>query len=404
MQHIEYDQYIQSLAKTLDEVLTFEIRSKALFAFKNSLNYKQCILNFKDNLDGNKSLRRLEDRFCYDMKFYSSIIGFETTINGKRKRHIHDVLKYLKKNSKHLVFIGKKNVKYESGKSFSHKSFILIKDSSVDELFNNKKYGLVKSIYYSTTARTLIHTKLLGTTMTKKQKEEYQKEYDEGKHLLTLEDYQKDMLKQKRCEDKRKMTIAKKAARETLSDYAKIQTELQQKDAIIKEKDAEIIRLKQLKDTNSDIENYEGDAEDNILGRQQIDMSTILFNKELLSKEERQVEIHNVTELLNEMRREAKAKGELVAVVLQCTAIDDLDIEEAVQYDERKVEEINRIYGKLKLLINDGKFPSKLGNLFCQQYNLPKFIENGWTQTYANEYNDHYNKLCATFKKVECIN
>ena len=61
--------------------------------------------------------------------------------------------------------------------------------------------------------------------MTKKQEEQYQKEYEEGKHLLSLEEYEKDQAKKKRRADKRALTIATKAANASITNYAKLVTE-----------------------------------------------------------------------------------------------------------------------------------------------------------------------------------
>lgn len=218
MNEKEYDVFINKLASTLDEVLTFDIRQKAIYAFKNSLNYKQCISNFIYNQDGNKSLRLLEKLFHYDINFFVKIIGHKVVVNGKLRRYTSDVVKIIKNTSKYLKFIGKKNIKYSSGKTFSHRSFIVINEKSIDTLFLNKRFGLTTS--YSEEARKSIHQYILGTTMTKKQKEQYQKEYDEGKHLLSLEEYLKAQAKKKRQADKHRMTIAKKAARATLAEYA----------------------------------------------------------------------------------------------------------------------------------------------------------------------------------------
>lgn len=61
--------------------------------------------------------------------------------------------------------------------------------------------------------------------MTKAEKEQYQKEYEEGKHMLDLEQYEKHLAKKAKRADKHRMTIAKKASRQTLTDYAKLETE-----------------------------------------------------------------------------------------------------------------------------------------------------------------------------------
>ena len=81
--------------------------------------------------------------------------------------------------------------------------------------------------------------------MTKKEKEIYQKEYEEGKRSVTLEKYLRDEQKKQRSLDKRRMTIAKKAAKETLTEYAALQTKTNMLEAMNAEKDDEIKILRQ---------------------------------------------------------------------------------------------------------------------------------------------------------------
>ena len=82
--------------------------------------------------------------------------------------------------------------------------------------------------------------------MTKKEKEQYKKEYDEGMHAMTLEQYIAAERKKKRRADKHRMTIAKRAARATLKELAEAELKIQQLDA-------KVAYLEQLKDLNSDI-------------------------------------------------------------------------------------------------------------------------------------------------------
>ena len=81
--------------------------------------------------------------------------------------------------------------------------------------------------------------------MTKAEKEIYQKEYEEGKRSVPLEKYLRDEQKKQRSLDKRRMTIAKKAAKETLTEYAALQTKANMLEAMNAEKDDEIKLLRQ---------------------------------------------------------------------------------------------------------------------------------------------------------------
>ena len=86
---------------------------------------------------------------------------------------------------------------------------------------------------------------LVRTYMTKKEKEQYEKEYAEGKQLLTLEDHIKDEQKKQRSLDKRRMTIAKKAAKQTLAEYAALQTKANMLEVMNAEKDEQLKELQQ---------------------------------------------------------------------------------------------------------------------------------------------------------------
>lgn len=81
--------------------------------------------------------------------------------------------------------------------------------------------------------------------MTKKEQEQYEKEYAEGKHMLTLEDYIKDQHKKQLSLDKRRMTIAKKAAKQTLAEYTAVQTKANMLEVMNAEKDEQIKELQQ---------------------------------------------------------------------------------------------------------------------------------------------------------------
>ena len=93
---------------------------------------------------------------------------------------------------------------------------------------------------------------LVRTYMTKKEKEQYKQDYKEGKHMLTLEDHIKDEQKKRRSLDKRRMTIAKKAAKQTLAEYAALQTKANMLEAVNAEKDEEIKELRRKLQMNAE--------------------------------------------------------------------------------------------------------------------------------------------------------
>ena len=246
MTEYEYAKKIEKLADILDQVLTFDIYRKILYAFKTFKSYNNCLNAFGNR--NNQALKRLYTLFHYDKSFYSKIVGTRLIVDGKSKKILKDILNHLKTNSRYLKFIGKKDIKYvKSGKSFSHPSFIVVKKDCISILANDHTFNLVKSKHYDETTRQIIHNTLLETIMTKKEKEQYEKEYAEGKHMLSLKEYEADQRKKKRRADKHRLTIAKKAARATMKEYAEMAMELEKAKA-------KIAYLEELKDKDSDIE------------------------------------------------------------------------------------------------------------------------------------------------------
>ena len=119
------------------------------------------------------------------------------------------------------------------------------------------------SDFYTIRQRSIIFKHLLTKQktekkddMTKKEKEQYQKEYAEGKHQISLKEKQKLDKKRKAVALKRDVTIAKKKD----ADYMKLQEShdklaiaLKHANAEIDRLSAEIRRLQNCKDKNSDI-------------------------------------------------------------------------------------------------------------------------------------------------------
>lgn len=267
--------------KALSEVLFFIIASQAKSIFNNQVNYRQLLKNFFEKADNNKSLSRLVHLFHIDKQIIRLLCPhthMRVVKDGKSKQiRIADLLLNKAKESQLIQCIGKKDHKTKNGKRFSHLSFWILTDEGIKTAFEDKDSTYAQSKYYSKLAHSIIdqyvickggilaklaefnnailkHKAKKENKMTKAEKEQYEKEYAEGKHSLSLKDYLKFEAKKKRRADKHRMTIAKKAAKETLSDYAKLQMEIEQLNAKIEQLQAENEQLKQLKDLNSDID------------------------------------------------------------------------------------------------------------------------------------------------------
>ena len=245
--------YIEHYAQILEEVLTFFICRTIKQYFKSFDDYKLCVESFYNG--NNKSLCRLTLLFHFDSDFYNLALGCtHINIDGKRYRILKDVKKRLNEKSKMLKLIGKKDIKYmKSGKKFSHPSLVLLRLDAIKQLTSNEDIFDAKSEHYCDDARNHIFNILERPIMTKKQKEQYEKEYREGKHMLTLKEYEADQRKKKRRADKHKLTLMKKAQRAIDDENAKMREKI---DAL----EAEVARLKQLKDINSDIPDEDANA------------------------------------------------------------------------------------------------------------------------------------------------
>lgn len=138
--------------------------------------------------------------------------------------------------------------RYKSGKSFRVHSYWYIEFSKLEELLADERWldyncediytkrqrDLIWKIVYkhsknekassevSQKEQDLIENNKLEEkeeNMTKAEKEQYQKEYDEGKRMLTLDQALKEEAKAKRRADKHRTTVAAKAAEKVLGNY-----------------------------------------------------------------------------------------------------------------------------------------------------------------------------------------
>lgn len=248
------DRTLQERATDLEKVLTFIIVS-TIKKYYGDINTLKKV--YSKIVSGESTSREQVDfcsRFkCLSVDEYRKILGQSKDANGKWQWiKLADVQKYF---TEHLHYQRHFNKYFhKTGKTFSVHGYWYIDFNKVNELLSNDDVFNVKSSFYSKLQRIFIDTLVFkGNYMTKAQKEQYLKEYNEGKHALTLEQYIKEQAKKRRSADKRRMTIAKKAAKETLADYAVLQTKANMleadnnaKDELIRSQQAEIAELRKL--------------------------------------------------------------------------------------------------------------------------------------------------------------
>ena len=170
----------------------------------------------------------------------------------------HFLSKVANKGCKHNAAFKNENEKTTS-RHWTNKYFL--NEKLWHKLLKNDKLKDLTTFQTSTKLKKLIgiyykkfNKEELETAMTKQEKIDWQAKYDRGETCMTVEEKEKLDALRKRKNDKRKMTIAKKAAKETIADYAKLQTEIVQLNAKIEQLQAENEQLKKLKDLNSDID------------------------------------------------------------------------------------------------------------------------------------------------------
>lgn len=254
LKDVEHEKDIRTLkerAEDLEKFITFKILHTLKHKYQSLDDFKK----FYSKIKHGKATNEEQIHFCHDfnvdLNTYRRILGRDE--NSKYFK-LTDALQHMNKWI-HLQRNFTKQYK-SSGKHFSVHSYWWI-DFDVLEIWWNYENALdLNSNLYSKLQHTFVDTLYFDftrkNTMTKKQEKQYQKEYEEGKHALTLEQYYKDQAKKKRQNDKRRMTIAKKAAKATLKDYAEMQMKIQQLEAENK-------YLKSLKDLNSDIVDKENE-------------------------------------------------------------------------------------------------------------------------------------------------
>lgn len=165
-----------------------------------------------------------------DRVTYRKILGSEYDGSGKRIRWItlDDVLPHMPPWLHRQSSFTKR---FKSGKSFAVRSYWYIDFDKLEELLSDERWlDFSCREIYTKRQRDLIVKHVLRpgsketreegeTEMTKADREQYQKEYEEGKRMLPLEEAIKLEAKKKRAADKHRATVVKNATAEVIGDY-----------------------------------------------------------------------------------------------------------------------------------------------------------------------------------------
>lgn len=261
---------LEERATDLEKVITFNIINSIRRNYKSIDEFRRVYSAILKGTAGSAEQIKFCSLFGFKRENQRRILGYETVDGKMRYISLKDVSPYF---SKWFHYQRHFNRNYKSGKTFAVHGYFYIDFSVLERWYNYEKILDTNSDFYNHRQHTMIDALVLNSfikdeeiTMTKAQEKQYIKEYEEGKHMLTLEQYKREEAKKRRRDDKRRLTIAKKAARETLAEMAQMQVRIQQLEA-------ENNRLKQLKDLNSDIEDEFSD-EDNMQSEIPADWNT----------------------------------------------------------------------------------------------------------------------------------
>ena len=237
--------------KTLTEALVLEDFQKAV-VFLTLLKIKK---NFKNASEYANSKHNDKAKYLH---IDSKIIKRFSTFDNKRLFN-----KFLQKSNNLFDFHKHVALKYTSGKKFKINSWFELKFSidELDEYLKNDLYMSLKSELYSKRVHKILDNlfnskKKKESNTTKSDKEESNATKAEKKAIYdkaangqlgcTPEYTIKQINKKERADAKRRLTMKKKAIKEVFEMYVKLEAEN-------KQLKAEIAKLKQLKDLNSDI-------------------------------------------------------------------------------------------------------------------------------------------------------
>ena len=235
---------LQERACDLEKVVTFSIMTTIKKFYGTAENFKQIYKSIVNGTCSSKVQVEFCSRFnCLTIPEYRKILG-QIEKSGKRYWiSINDVKPFF---SKWFHYQRHFNKRYKSGKTFVVHGYWYIDFDVVERWMNFDDVFNTKSSFYTKLQHIFIDSIILkGKTMTKKEKEKYEQDFKDGKKSIPLEKIIKDEQKKQQTLNKRRMTIAKKAAKEIFVEFTALQTKANILEATNKEKDEEIKILKQ---------------------------------------------------------------------------------------------------------------------------------------------------------------
>lgn len=255
------DRTFEQRARDLQKVLTWCIVHNIKEHYTTLDNFKKTYSLIKSGKGSSQQQVDFCERFGFKQALYRKILGY---LNGKKvslsdvKPFFDNWIHYRHSNTKH----------YRSGKHFTVHSYWYLDFDVIERYIDDEDVADCRSSFYTKEQHHLINKVFLKEKGKKKKgkkekmkingltKKEWDEKFANGELNFPWDQAVKDEKKKRRAADKHRMTIAKKAAKATLEEYAALQMKVQQQEAEIK------YLRSLLNDQNSDI--VEDDTEDEI--------------------------------------------------------------------------------------------------------------------------------------------
>lgn len=266
MIEVELEKYVPYKAMVLEQVLVWTLLDIAQFHFKDSDSYlaklKSIFVNAKKdgngfNKAGNYALREFERWFHIDSWLIDFICG-RPCINGKKVRVANLIMSQLEQQSRMIHHVGKKNVTYTSGKTFSHLSFWFIDTRWVKGMFNNSKYidhknsdwyceeakYIISKIAYPYSRMKAKHLKKTfdklkkiaeDKNMTKEEKAKLKEECEKGMHAFPYKELVKHIEKREKTKLRTMQTRIRKMTQKAMAEIVIENEKLKNENSTLKQ-------------------------------------------------------------------------------------------------------------------------------------------------------------------------
>lgn len=286
MKKTELEAYVRHKAAVAEQVLIWLVCDIVRYRYRNSTTYLTKLKLIKDRSclagkkSGNYCLKEFSRAFHFDDWFIELICGGRPKIDGKQQRLSKQIIDQVKHNSKIIHYNCKKDVKFKSGKKFSHLGWWMLDTRIVAEIFSDKSYFSKNSSRYCDEAKYIISTiafrysrerlkitNLLfkkmhqlekDTTMTKAEKDELKEKCENGLCGLPYDYLVKRIEKEEKAKLRTLQTRIRKMTQKAMAEIVNENEMLKQENAKL---EAKVKHLEEMKDVNSDIPDDDIDYE-----------------------------------------------------------------------------------------------------------------------------------------------